>query len=152
KIKGNEVAEGELLLDHYLAMSPDIEDDSIEGIDTVEPAFGLPAKWITDELKDEAELSGFTVVDPPSVVSTHLTEVIKSHAHELIGRQETKQLIDHLQEADPILVEEVTPDPLTTGDIQKIFSKLLKEKISIRNLPIIFETLADFSKLTNDTE
>lgn len=152
KIKGNEVAEGELLLDHYLAMSPDIADDDIEGIDTKEPAFGLPAKWINEEVKDEAELSGYTVVDPPSVVSTHITEVIKKHAHTLLGRQETKQLIDHLKESYPILVEEVTPEPLSIGDIQKVLAKLLKENISIRNLPVIFETLADFSKLTNDTE
>ncbi|MCG3419078.1 flagellar biosynthesis protein FlhA [Oceanobacillus jordanicus] len=152
KIKGNQVAEGELLLDHYLAMSPDIADDDIDGIDTKEPAFGLPAKWINEDVKDEAELSGYTVVDPPSVVSTHITEVIKKHAHVLLGRQETKQLIDHLKESYPILVEEVTPDPLSVGDIQKVMAKLLKENISIRNLPVIFETLADFSKLTNDTE
>ncbi|MFU0790966.1 flagellar biosynthesis protein FlhA [Virgibacillus proomii] len=152
KIKGNEVASGELLLDHYLAMAPDIEDDDLEGIDTNEPAFGLPAKWITEELKDEAELSGYTVVDPPSVVSTHLTETIKKHAHELLGREETKQLIDHLKESYPILVEEVTPEPLSIGDIQKVLAKLLKERVSIRNLPIIFEILADFAKLTNDTD
>ena len=152
KIKGNEVAYGELLLDHYLAMAPDIEDDDLEGIDTNEPAFGLPAKWIAEELKDEAELSGYTVVDPPSVVSTHLTETIKKHAHELLGREETKQLMDHLKESYPILVEEVTPEPLSIGDIQKVLAKLLKERVSIRNLPIIFETLADFAKLTNDTD
>ncbi|MBU5267782.1 flagellar biosynthesis protein FlhA [Virgibacillus proomii] len=152
KIKGNEVASGELLLDHYLAMAPDIEDDDLEGIDTNEPAFGLPAKWITEELKDEAELSGYTVVDPPSVVSTHLTETIKRHAHELLGREETKQLMDHLKESYPILVEEVTPEPLSIGDIQKVLAKLLKERVSIRNLPIIFEILADFAKLTNDTD
>ncbi|MGX4669247.1 flagellar biosynthesis protein FlhA [Cerasibacillus sp. JNUCC 74] len=152
KIKGNEVASGELLLDHYLAMAPDIEEDDLEGIDTNEPAFGLPAKWITEELKDEAELSGYTVVDPPSVVSTHLTETIKKHAHELLGREETKQLIDHLKESYPILVEEVTPEPLSIGDIQKVLAKLLKERVSIRNLPIIFEILADFAKLTNDTD
>lgn len=151
KIKGNEVAFGELLLDHYLAMSPDINGDDLEGIDTNEPAFGLPAKWINEEVKDEAELLGYTIVDPPSVVSTHITEVIKQHAHTLLGRQETKQLIDHLEEEYPILVEEVTPEPLSVGDIQKVLAKLLKEKVSIRNLPIIFETLADFSKLTNDT-
>src|SRR5690625_1190008 len=132
-------------------MSLDIENDELEGIDTKEPAFGLPAKWITEEVKDEAELLGYTIVDPPSVVSTHITEVIKQHAHTLLGRQETKQLIDHLEEEYPILVEEVTPEPLSVGDIQKVLAKLLKEKISIRNLPIIFETLADFSKLTNDT-
>ncbi|MDL4840079.1 flagellar biosynthesis protein FlhA [Aquibacillus rhizosphaerae] len=152
KIKGNEVAKGEILLDHYLAMSPGMEDDEIDGIDTTEPAFGLPAKWISEENKDEAELSGYTVVDPPSVVSTHITEVIKSHAHMLLGRQETKQLIDHLKETYPILVEEVTPEPLATGDIQKVLAKLLREGVSIRNLPIIFETLADFGKMTNDTD
>ncbi len=151
KIKGNEVATGELMLDHYLAMGPDIEDD-IEGISTQEPAFGLPAKWITEEVKDEAELSGYTVVDPPSVVSTHITELIKQQAHTLLGRQETKQLIDHLKESNPILVEEVTPEPLAIGDVQKVLAKLLRENISIRNLPVIFETLADFAKMTNDTE
>ncbi|MCM3160518.1 flagellar biosynthesis protein FlhA [Metabacillus litoralis] len=152
KIKGNELAKGEILLDHYLAMAPGIEDDSIEGIDTIEPSFGLPAKWITEEMKDTAEMYGYTVVDPPSVVSTHITEIIKQHAHELLGRQETKQLIDHLKESYPILVEEVTPSPLGIGDIQKVLAKLLREKVSIRNLPIIFETLADFGKMTSDTE
>ncbi|GAB2563396.1 flagellar biosynthesis protein FlhA [Gracilibacillus alcaliphilus] len=152
KIKGNEAAKGELLLDHYLAMSPGIEDDDLEGIDTVEPAFGLPAKWITEAVKDEAEMSGYTVVDPPSVVSTHITEVIKRHAHQLIGRQETQQLIDHLKESNPILVEEVTPEPLSVGDIQKVLAKLLREHVSIKNLPVIFETLADFSKMTTDTD
>lgn len=152
KIKGNEMARGELLLDHYLAMSPGIDDDSIEGIDTIEPSFGLPAKWITEEMKEQAEIFGYTVVDPPSVVSTHITEVIKSNAHELLGRQETKQLIDHVKESYPILVEEVTPNPLSVGEVQKVLAKLLKENISIRNLPVIFETLADFAKSTSDTD
>ncbi|MDQ0412489.1 flagellar biosynthesis protein FlhA [Mesobacillus stamsii] len=152
KIKGNEMARGELLLDHYLAMSPGIEEESIEGIDTVEPSFGLPAKWITEEMKEQAEIFGYTVVDPPSVVSTHITEVIKANAHELLGRQETKQLIDHLRESYPILVEEATPNPLSVGEIQKVLSKLLKENVSIRNLPIIFETLADYGKITTDTD
>lgn len=152
KIKGNEVARGELLLDHYLAMSPGIEDDSIEGIDTVEPAFGLPAKWISEEMKERAEMFGYTVVDPPSVVSTHITELLKAHAHELLGRQETKQLIDHVKESYPILVEEVTPNPLSVGDIQKVLANLLREKVSIRNLPVIFETLADFGRMTTDPD
>ncbi|WP_226674199.1 flagellar biosynthesis protein FlhA [Rossellomorea aquimaris] len=152
KIKGNEMARGELLLDHYLAMSPGVEDDSIEGIDTIEPSFGLPAKWISEEMKEQAEIFGYTVVDPPSVVSTHITEMIKNNAHELLGRQETKQLIDHLQESYPILVEEVTPNPLTVGEVQKVLSKLLKENVSIRNLPIIFETLADYGKMSSDTD
>jgi flagellar biosynthesis protein FlhA len=152
KLKGNEVAKGEVLLDHYLAMAPGIEDDSIEGIDTIEPSFGLPAKWINEENKDAAEMFGYTVVDPPSVVSTHITETIKQYAHELLGRQETKQLIDHLKESYPILAEEVTPSPLSIGDIQKVLGKLLKEKVSIRNLPVIFESLADYGKMTSDTE
>lgn len=151
KIKGNEMARGELLLDHYLAMSPG-DDDSIEGIDTVEPSFGLPAKWITEQVKEDAEMYGYTVVDPPSVVSTHLTEIIRANAHELLGRQETKQLIDHLRESHPILVEELTPAPLSTGEIQKVLGKLLRENVSVRNLPIIFETLADYAKLTSDTD
>ena len=136
KIKGHEVAKGELLLDHYLAMSPGMEDDAIEGIDTVEPAFGLPAKWVTEEVKEQAEMLGYTVVDPPSVVSTHITEVLKKHAYELLGRQETKQLIDHLKETYPILVEEVTPNPLSIGDVQKVLAKLLRENVSIRNLAV----------------
>lgn len=152
KIKGNEVARGELLLDHYLAMSPGMEEDSIEGIDTIEPSFGLPAKWISDDMKDEAEMYGYTVVDPPSVVSTHITEKMKQHAFELLGRQETKQLVDHLKESTPILVEEVTPSPLSIGDVQKVLAKLLKENVSIRNLPIIFETLADYGKMSADTD
>ena len=152
KIKGIERARGELLLDHYLAMSPGIEDDTIEGIDTIEPSFGLPAKWITENMKEQAEIFGYTVVDPPSVVSTHITEVIKGNAHELLGRQETKQLVDHVKESYPILIEEVTPNPLSIGEIQKVLVKLLKENVSIRNLPVIFETLADFGKMTSDTD
>jgi len=152
KIKGNEVAEGELLLDHYLAMIPDIDDDNLEGIDTTEPAFGLPAKWINEEQKLDAEMLGYTVVDPPSVISTHLTEILKSNAHLLLGRQETKELIDQVKENYPILIEEVTPELLSIGDIQKVLSKLLRENISIRNLPVIFETLADFGKMTTDVD
>ncbi|WP_353855743.1 flagellar biosynthesis protein FlhA [Bacillus sp. Bos-x628] len=152
KIKGNEVAKGELLLDHYLAMSPTPDDDPIEGIETIEPSFGLPAKWISESEKDQAEMLGYTVVDPASVVSTHITEKIRQNTHELLGRQETKQLIDHLKESYPVLVDEVTPNPLAVGDIQKVLAKLLKEKVSIRNLVTIFETLADYGKLTTDTD
>lgn len=152
KIKGNEVANGELLLDHYLALGPNIEEDGIEGIDTTEPSFGIPAKWISEDVKEQAEIYGYTVVDPPSVVSTHITETLKKYAHELLGRHETKQLVDHLKESYSILVEEVTPNPLTIGDIQKVLAKLLKEKVSIRNLPVIFETLADYGKFSTDTD
>lgn len=152
KIKGSEMARGELLLDHYLAMSPGVDDDSIDGIATIEPSFGLPAKWVTEEVKEQAEMLGYTVVDPPSVVSTHITEVLKRNAYELLGRQETKQLIEHLKETYPILVEEVTPNPLSVGEVQKVLAKLLKENVSIRNLPIIFETLADFGKVITDPD
>lgn len=152
KIKGNPVASGTIMLDHYLAMSPGVEDESIEGIPTTEPAFGLPALWISEEMKEKAELAGYTVVDPPSVISTHLTEVIKKYAYELLGKEETKQLVDHLKETHPTTVEEVTPEHLTIGDIQKVLAKLLKEKVSIRNLPVIFETLGDFARMTKDTE
>lgn len=151
KINGSEVAKGELLPDHYLAMSPGIEDPSIKGIETVEPAFGLKALWIDEQTKEQAELSSYTVVDPPSVVSTHLTEVMRRHAYELVGRQETQQLVDHLKEQYPALVDAVIPDPLTVGDVQKVLVNLLKENLSIRNLPIIFETLADYGQMTKET-
>lgn len=152
KIKGNTVAHGEILLNHYLAMSPGIDDESIVGIETTEPAFGLPALWVDEQMKERAELSGYTIVDPPSVVATHLTEVIKAHAYELVGRQETNALIDHLKESYPALVDEVLPNVLTVGDIQKVLVKLLREKISIRDLVTIFETLADYGTYTKDPD
>lgn len=150
KIKGNTVARGELLLNHYLAMSPGFDDDSVIGIETVEPAFGLPAIWIDESTKERAELTGYTVVDPPSVVATHLTELIKRHAHELIGRQETKALIDNVRESFPALVDELIPSILNVGDVQKVLSKLLREKISIRDMVTIFESLADHGTYTKD--
>lgn len=128
KIKGNVVGGGELLLNHYLAMSPGMDDESITGIETREPAFGLPALWIDETIKDRAELSGYTVVDPPSVVATHLTELIKKHAHELLGRQETKALVDNLKEHYAVLVDELIPSILSIGDVQKVLAKLLREK------------------------
>jgi flagellar biosynthesis protein FlhA len=152
KIKGNLVARGELLLNHYLAMSPGFEDETITGIETKEPAFGLPALWIDESMKERAEMSGYTVVDPPSVVATHLTEVIKKHAHELLGRQETKTLIDSVKENHATLIEELIPSTLSIGDVQKVLAKLLKEKISIRDLVTIFETLADYGKFTKDPD
>ncbi|MFS0553065.1 flagellar biosynthesis protein FlhA [Brevibacillus sp. 179-C9.3 HS] len=152
KIKGNQVAKGEIMLDHYLAMSPGIEDDSIVGIETVEPAFGLPALWVTEENKEIAELSGYTVVDPPSVVATHLTEVIKRHAHELLGRQETRALIDNVRETAPVLVDELIPSLLAIGDVQKVLQKLLREKVSVRNLNVILEALADHALYTKDPD
>lgn len=152
KIKGNIVGRGELLLNHYLAMSPGMDDETITGIETQEPAFGLPALWIDESTKDRAELSGYTVVDPPSVVATHLTEMIKKHAHELLGRQETKALVDNLRENYAVLVDELIPSVLTIGDVQKVLAKLLREKISIRDMVTIFETLADYGTYTKDPD
>lgn len=152
KIKGNEVARGELLLDHYLAMSPGMDDSSIVGVPTKEPAFGLPALWIADNMREQAEFAGYTVVDPPSVVATHLTEVLRRHASELLGRQETKQLIDSLREHYPALVEELVPGQMAIGEIQKVLINLLREKISIRDLVTILETLADYVTYTKDTD
>ncbi len=151
KIKGNEVARGQLMIDHYLALKSE-EDDFITGIETIEPAFGMPALWIDELTKEEAELYGYVIIDPPSVVSTHLTEVIKRHAHELIGREEVKGLVDHLRETSPAVVEELIPQQLTLGEVQKVLAKLLKEKVSIRNLATILETLADYAVSTKDTD
>lgn len=151
KIKGSKVAQGELLMDHYLAMSSGVGDDTITGIETVEPAFGLPALWISEEQKDQALAAGYTVVDPPSVVSTHLTEVIKRYAHELLGRQEVKTLIENVKETAPAVVEELIPDLLTIGEVQKVLCNLLREQVSIRNLTVILESLADHATHTKDT-
>lgn len=152
KIKGVEVTRGEVLFDHYLAMNPGMVNEEIEGIDTVEPAFGLPAKWITDREREKAEVLGYTVVDPPSVIATHLTEIIKERAHELIGRQDVKLLIDNVKEDYPAVVEELVPKILSIGDIQKILSNLLREQISIRDMVTILETLADYGTITKDTD
>lgn len=150
KIRGNEVAQGEILLDHFLAMSPGIDDDSIQGIETIEPAFQLPALWVNEEMKERAELAGYTVVDPPSVVATHLTEVIKQHSAELLGRQETKTLLDHVKEGYPALVEDVIPNVISIGELHKVLQNLLSERISIRNLPAILEVIADYGTYTKD--
>ncbi|MDJ1631646.1 FHIPEP family type III secretion protein [Bacillus velezensis] len=128
KIKGNEVAKGELLLDHYLAMSPTPEDDVIEGIETIEPSFGLPAKWISEAAKMKRTCWGIQLLIRRQSYLRILQKKLSEHAHELVGRQETKRLIDHLKENYPVLVEEVTPNPLSVGDIQKVLAKLLREK------------------------
>jgi flagellar biosynthesis protein FlhA len=153
KIKGMEIANGELMLDSLLAIGPDIDNDSeLPGLDTTEPAFNLPARWIDTAQKDEAEVKGYTVVDPPSVLATHLTAVIKSHAFELLGRQEIQNILDYVKEQHSAVVEELIPDLMTVGDIQKVLSNLLKEQVSIRDMVTILETLADYAKLTKDSD
>jgi flagellar biosynthesis protein FlhA len=152
KIRGAEVAAGELLADHYLSISSGIDDDSIPGTPTKEPAFGLDAKWISSTYREQAELSGYTVVDAPTVLATHLTEVIKSHAFEIITRQDIKKLIDHVKEQAPAVVEELIPDLLNLGQIQKVLSNLLRERVSIKDMVSILENLADSAGLTKDID
>lgn len=152
KLKGIEIAKGELMLDHYLAMNSGTVFEEVPGIETQEPAFGLPALWIPEAEREQAELNGYTVVDAVSVLATHLTEVIKQHAAEILGRQETQNLIDNLKKTNPSLVEEVVPDMLSVGEIQKILENLLVERVSIRDMATILEVLADYGRATKDTE
>jgi len=149
-IKGIEVASGELMLDQYLAMNPGGDIEEIEGIEVKEPVFGIQALWITTEQKDKAELAGYTVVDAVSVMATHLKEVIKSHAHELMGRQEVRELLDKIKEDHPVVVEELVPETLTVGIVQKVLQNLLSESVSIRDSITILETLADYGTQTKD--
>ena len=152
RIKGNVVAEGEIMLDHYLAMNPgDIMQD-IEGIETVEPAFGLPAKWISGAQREKAELMGYTIVDPPSVIATHLTEVVRRHAFELLGRQQVQVLIDNLRQQQPSLVDEVIPKQFSLGEVQRVLGGLLREGVSIRDMATILETLSDRAGMTRDPD
>lgn len=152
KLKGVEIAKGELMLDHYLAMNSGTVFEEVPGIETTELAFGLPALWIPESEREQAELNGYTVVDAVSVLATHLTEVIKSHAAEILGRQEAQNLVDNLKKTNKALVEEVVPDLLTVGEVQKVLQNLLAERISIRDMETIFEVLSDYARATKDTE
>ncbi|MCC6544140.1 MAG: flagellar biosynthesis protein FlhA [Nitrospirae bacterium] len=151
-IKGTEIAEGELMPDRLLAMNPEGMNKGIQGIPTREPSFGLPALWISEQEKDKAELTGFTVVEPSTVIVTHLTEVIRMHAHEIIGRQEVQTLLDSFARKYPRVVEELIPNLLTLGGVVKILQNLLKERVSVRDLLTILETLADYAVVTKDTD
>lgn len=152
KLKGIEIAKGELLLDHFLAMNSGTVFEEVPGIETVEPAFGLPALWIPENEREQAELNGYTVVDAVSVLATHLTEVIKAHADEILGRQETQNLVDNLRKTHQTLVDDVVPELLNVGEIQKILANLLRERISIRDMATILEVLSDYARATKDTE
>lgn len=142
KIKGIEVSSGEIMFDHYMAMNPGYVEEEIDGIATKEPAFGLPALWITEVQREKGEMRGYTVVDCPSITATHLTEVIKHHLHELLSRQDVQPLINNVNKTHPTLIVELTPKLLSVGDIQKVLSNLLQEGISIRDLVAICEILA----------
>ena len=152
KLKGIEIARGELMLDHYLAMNSGTVFEEVPGIETTEPAFGLPALWISENEREQAELNGYTVVDAVSVLATHLTEIIKQHAAEILGRQETQNLLDNLQKSNGALVDEGVPNLLSVGEIQKVLANLLSERISIRDMSTILEVLADYGTATKDTD
>ncbi len=152
KIKGVKVSEGEILFDHYMAMNPGMVEEEITGIPTFEPSFHLPALWISESQRERAESLGYTVVDPPSIITTHLTQVITSHIDELLTRQDVQNLISNIKESNPILVDELVPKLLGIGEIQKVLQNLLGEGVSIRDLLTIFETLADHAAITRDTD
>ncbi len=152
KIKGIQVSEGEILFDHYMAMNPGYVEEEITGIPTFEPSFHLPAIWITESQRERAESLGYTVVDPPSIIATHLTEVIRQHIAELLTRQDVQNLINNIKDNNTALIEELVPKLLGVGDIQKVLQNLLSEGISIRDLVTIFETLADHATVTRDTD
>ena len=149
-LKGVQIARGELVQDHLLAINPGTAREEIPGIATVEPAFGLQARWIKAQERERAQLAGYTLVDPATVLATHLTEIIKSQAYELLGRQETKSLLDTVSKTHPKVVEELVPKVLSVGEVQKVMQNLLKERVSIRDAVTILETLADFGSYTKN--
>ncbi|MCL2199124.1 MAG: flagellar biosynthesis protein FlhA [Defluviitaleaceae bacterium] len=151
-IKGVEVAGGEIMFDHYMAMNSGYVEEEIDGIETVEPFAGLPAMWISESQRERAEALGYTVVDPPAIIATHLTEVVRQHLHELLSRQDVQKLINHVKETHTVLVDELIPKYMSVGEVQKVLSKLLKESVSIRDLVTILETLADYAPITRDTD
>ncbi len=151
-VKGVKVAGTELMVNHYLAMDPGDATRKIKGIETVEPSFNLPAIWIPDETKDEAKLSGYTVVDNVTVMATHLTEVLKNHVAELLGRQEVQNLLDNLAKYYPKAVEELVPNILSLGAVQKVLQNLLREQVAIKDMLTIVETLSDYGTVSKDPE
>jgi flagellar biosynthesis protein FlhA len=151
-LKGNEIARGELMANYYLAMNPNATDEKIDGIDTREPTYGLPALWIKEEAKENAMAKGFTVVDLATVLTTHLSEIIKRHSHELFGRQDVQQLLDAVKETHPKVVEELVPHLLPLGGVVQVLQNLLREQVPIRDLLTILETLADWSPATKDLD
>ena len=151
-IKGVEVSRGSIMTGRLLAMNPGTIEKEIDGIQTTEPTFGLPAVWITTSDKQKAQMAGYTVVDPSTVITTHIKETIKRHASELLGRQETQALIDKFKESNPKVIEELIPDVLSLGKVQKVLQNLLKEQISIRDLRTILEQLADYGPSSKDTD
>jgi len=151
-LKGVQIATAEMMPGYYMAMDPGTVTETIRGIPTTEPAFGLPAIWITEDKREQAQIAGYTVVDCTTVMATHISEIIKQHAHELLGRQETQNLIDNLARTYPKLVEELVPNVLNLGTIMRVLQNLLREGVSIRDLRTILETMADYVPMTQDTD
>jgi flagellar biosynthesis protein FlhA len=151
-VKGVDIARGSIMMGRILAMNPGTTDREIEGIKTTEPTFGLPAVWVPSSKKQEAQLAGYTVVDPATVITTHIKETIKRHAHEIMGRQETQALLDKFKETNPKVVEELIPNALSLGKVQRVLQNLLREQISIRDLRTILEKLSDYASLTQDPD
>lgn len=151
-IKGNKIAEGEVLSDYYLAMNPEDTDEKLDGIQTREPAFGMPAYWIEETEVDIAEMKGFTVIDPISVIATHISEIIKGNCHELLGREEVKSLVDTLKDKYPALVNDVVPEIVSMRALQKVLRNLLEEGLKIKSLPTILEILGDYGKTVPDVD
>lgn len=152
KIKGEEVSSGEILMDYLLALDPGNLTGSIDGIDTIEPAYGIPSKWITPDKKEMAEIYGYTVIDPLSVIITHLSETVKKFAHELLSRQDVVQLLENVKKVDPTLVDDLIPNVVSYGTLQKVLCNLLKEQVPIRDLETILSTLSDYSATVRDPE
>jgi len=151
-LKGVKIAGAELMMNHYLAMDPGDVSRKIEGVETMEPAFNIPAVWIPEERKEEAKLAGYTVVDDATIMATHLTELLRKHSSELLGRQEVQNLLDNLSKSYPKAVEELVPNLLSLGIVQKVMQNLIRERISIRDLLTIVETLSDYAVLTKDPD
>src|SRR5579884_6351 len=152
KLRGVEIARGEVLVDHHLALSPTASDETLEGVRTVEPAFGLPAIWVTGAQRERAELLGYTVIDPASVVTTHLTEVIKRNAPAILGRQEVQNLLNGVRQTAPAVADDLVPNLLSLGEVQKVLQNLVRERVSIRDLVAILEALGDHARATRDPD
>ncbi|MEG1476481.1 MAG: flagellar biosynthesis protein FlhA [Oscillospiraceae bacterium] len=152
KFKGEQVALGDVLMDHFLALAPDAAAEPIDGIDTIEPAFGIPAKWISADKKSKAELAGYTLIDPTSVIITHLSEVIRQHAYELLNRQEVNSILDNLRKTSEALVGEIVPGVISVAELQKVLANLLREGVPIRDMQTILETLGDYGTSIKDSD
>jgi len=152
KFKGEEIARGDVLVDHYLALAPDGVTEEIDGIETTEPAFGIPAKWFSEDKRIKAELAGYTLIDPTSVIITHLSEIIKRHAHELLTRQEVNTLLENLKKVNAVLVNDLIPSVVQMADLQKVLANLLREGVPIRDLETILETMGDYMPAVKDID